>query len=319
MSSTATDARDMVKDLNHKKMVQNSFGCNTEATTTSEKHIDAICSTNEIGSQAKVGFKEVMCSTKINTETQACQKDTIGTEKEVSCLILGPTDFNEKLELNDDLPDCFRCDGSKVNKKGLPCKKCNATGKLQTKFFKDLNNILQVEVGKYCTQEYQKLMMKHLEQKKKEQQKVVHERYVCDGCDIGPIKGIRYQCSFRPNYDLCENCEKGLQPLPYPMLKVRHPDHAPKNLMCQYTYTADISEKKPAPEIPKAHVYMAPKPDVAEPKKPETFEQKCANLFVDNKDLDKSINLEPEAVIEEVEPSQKIMIGGQPKDSKVLI
>ena len=151
MSSTATDARDMVKDLNYKRMVQNSFGCNTETTTTSEKHIDAICATNEIGSQAKVGFKEVMCSTKINTETQACQKDTIGTEKEVSCLILGPADFNEKLELNDDLPDCFRCDGSKVNKKGLPCKKCNATGKLQTKFFKDLHNILQVEVGKYCT------------------------------------------------------------------------------------------------------------------------------------------------------------------------
>jgi hypothetical protein len=50
MSSTATDARDMVKDLNHKKMVQNSFGCNTEATTTSEKHIDATRSTNEIGS-----------------------------------------------------------------------------------------------------------------------------------------------------------------------------------------------------------------------------------------------------------------------------
>jgi len=42
----------------------------------------------------------------------------------------------------EDLPDCFRCDGSKINKKGLPCKKCNATGKLNNKFFKDLNKIL---------------------------------------------------------------------------------------------------------------------------------------------------------------------------------
>ena len=49
------------------------------------------------------------------------------------------------------------------------------------------------------------------------------------------------------------------------------------------------------------------------------MKQKCANLFVEGKDLNKSINLEPEAVIEEVEPAQKIMIGGQPKDSKVLI
>lgn len=93
-SSQATDARDMVKELNQKNAVQNSFGCNTEATKTSEKLIDAICTTNEIGSQAKVKFKEVMCNTKINTETQACQKDTIGTEKEVSCLILGPGDIN---------------------------------------------------------------------------------------------------------------------------------------------------------------------------------------------------------------------------------
>jgi hypothetical protein len=55
------------------------------------------------------------------------------------------------VETEQDLPDCFRCDGTKINKRGLPCKKCNATGKLQTKFFKDLNKILQVEVNKYCT------------------------------------------------------------------------------------------------------------------------------------------------------------------------
>lgn len=69
MSSTATDARDMVKDLARNRMVSNSFGCNTEATTTSEQIIDAICQTNETGSQARADFKEVMCSTRVNTET----------------------------------------------------------------------------------------------------------------------------------------------------------------------------------------------------------------------------------------------------------
>ena len=49
------------------------------------------------------------------------------------------------------------------------------------------------------------------------------------------------------------------------------------------------------------------------------MKEKCANLFNEGKDLNKSINLEPVAVIEEVEPAQKIMIGEQPKDSKVLI
>lgn len=69
MSSTATDARDMVKDLARNRMVSNSFGCNTEATTTSEQIIDAICPTNDTGSQARADFKEVMCSTRVNTET----------------------------------------------------------------------------------------------------------------------------------------------------------------------------------------------------------------------------------------------------------
>jgi len=47
-----------------------------------------------------------------------------------------------------------------------------------------------------------------------------------------------------------------------------------------------------------------------ESRKPNTVKDKCANLFIEGKDLNKSINLEPEAVIEEVEPTQKIMIGG---------
>lgn len=163
----ATDARDMVKDL--KKDI--NIGCNTDMLTTSEKNVSAHTETNEIGSQAKAQFKEVMCNTnKTNTESQATQKEMIGHEKEVSCLIIKPDVFKkeENIEDNADLPECFRCDGKKVNKKGLPCKKCKGTGYLNNKFFKDLNKILQNEVSKYCTQEYQKLLVSHLAKKKEE-------------------------------------------------------------------------------------------------------------------------------------------------------
>jgi hypothetical protein len=80
----------------------------------------------------------------------------IGNEKEVSCMILRPEDLqpNSLNENDDNFPECFRCDGKKINKKGLPCKKCNATGKLNNKFFRDLNQILKTEVSKYCAQEY---------------------------------------------------------------------------------------------------------------------------------------------------------------------
>lgn len=74
-------------------------------------------------------------------------------------MVLKPEDLHPLQEIDDDLPECYRCDGKKVNKKGLPCKKCNAVGKLNNKFFKDLNKILQTEVNKYCTSEYQKLLL----------------------------------------------------------------------------------------------------------------------------------------------------------------
>lgn len=89
-------------------------------------------------------------------------------------MLIRPDDFSqanargeeEMVEDFDSLPECFRCDGNKVNKKGLPCKKCNGTGRLNNKFFKDLQKILAEEVRKYCTTEYQKLLTKHLELKK---------------------------------------------------------------------------------------------------------------------------------------------------------
>lgn len=58
----------------------------------------------------------------------------------VSCLIMKPGDmFNqEKVENLEDLPECFKCEGKMINKNGLPCKKCNGTGKINNKFFKDL-------------------------------------------------------------------------------------------------------------------------------------------------------------------------------------
>jgi len=34
----------------------------------------------------------------------------------------------------------------------------------------------------------------------------VHEGFYCDGCDVSPIKGVRYRCMDCVDYDLCEKC-----------------------------------------------------------------------------------------------------------------
>ena len=51
----------------------------------------------------------------------------------------------------------------------------------------------------------------------------VHAGFTCDCCAIGPIKGIRYSCSVREDYDLCGTCFKSLQPLPHPMIEIDRP------------------------------------------------------------------------------------------------
>ena len=48
-----------------------------------------------------------------------------------------------------------------------------------------------------------------LKSKPKEQNEIeIHLGYICDGCNMAPIKGTRYHCEQCPDYDLCEKCYK---------------------------------------------------------------------------------------------------------------
>jgi len=62
------------------------------------------------------------------------------------------------------------------------------------------------------------------------QEEVIHLNVACDGCGVEPIKGIRYKCSIRKNFDLCSLCEERL-PNEYPMLKIRKNGGAPDVLI----------------------------------------------------------------------------------------
>ena len=38
----------------------------------------------------------------------------------------------------------------------------------------------------------------------------IHHNYTCNGCEMNPIEGDRFNCLECPDYDLCENCiDKG--------------------------------------------------------------------------------------------------------------
>jgi len=50
----------------------------------------------------------------------------------------------------------------------------------------------------------------------------VHHNIVCDGCEVTPIRGIRYKCATCPDFDLCAICEaKGQHPVDHPLIKMR--------------------------------------------------------------------------------------------------
>jgi hypothetical protein len=82
-----------------------------------------------------------------------------------------------------------------INKKGLPCKKCNGTGKINNQFFKNLQKILSNEVSKCCTSQYQKLLIEHLEKKKADQAAVVHPKLVDISDEIYHSISTRRYCS----------------------------------------------------------------------------------------------------------------------------
>ena len=57
----------------------------------------------------------------------------------------------------------------------------------------------------------------------------VHQNVTCDMCGIKPIVGMRFKCSVRNDFDLCEKCEK-IEIQPFPMIKIYHPEQNPAGI-----------------------------------------------------------------------------------------
>eukprot|EP01041_Mallomonas_annulata_P011764 gene11764-24664_t len=60
--------------------------------------------------------------------------------------------------------------------------------------------------------------------------KPIHIGITCDICNINPIIGIRYKCSIRDNYDLCEACESKTEHHA-PFVKIYTPQQSPLGLV----------------------------------------------------------------------------------------
>mmetsp|Transcript_6149 Transcript_6149/g.11543 ORF Transcript_6149/g.11543 Transcript_6149/m.11543 type:complete len:1190 (-) Transcript_6149:311-3880(-) len=60
--------------------------------------------------------------------------------------------------------------------------------------------------------------------------KAVHKAIVCDACGCNPLVGVRYKCSVRPDFDLCEACE-AVDNSPHAFLKIKTPEMSPAAIL----------------------------------------------------------------------------------------
>jgi len=82
---------------------------------------------------------------------------------------------------------------------------------------------------------------------------VVHVGVICDCCEAGDIRGVRYHCVVCPDFDLCEACEKLQVHSDHPFLKVLHPQQMPATISC--TLKGEREKKEEAEE--KAAIFKA--------------------------------------------------------------
>ena len=150
----STDARDMVNELRVRKATENSMGCNTDGPRTVSTNMQASVRTGEMATQAKAKFVDSESNTRmISTESQGTQKTVSGQAAEVNCTILKPEDdlIRSAMKALPEYLECFKCEGRRLNKKGLPCKKCGGSGKISQRMFgPELSEIYNQEVKAYC-------------------------------------------------------------------------------------------------------------------------------------------------------------------------
>jgi len=83
--------------------------------------------------------------------------------------------------------------------------------------------------------------------KKKEPElpKAVHSHIICDGCNVGPIVGIRYKCSICDDFDYCDKCEEQYKSTHlHPFLKIRTADLSPRELSCKLSNGLETEKPK---------------------------------------------------------------------------
>ena len=120
-----------------------------------------------------------------------------------------------------------------------------------TSFFESVNKMLsknfkkmKAKIEKKTQKLVSYLFKEKPEKESKQEPKAIHQKFTCDGCNVGPIQGIRYKCTVCEDFDFCESCEElNKNTHTHPFIKIRCPEIAPVKIIC--AIAEDPVEDKP--------------------------------------------------------------------------
>ena len=88
--------------------------------------------------------------------------------QETECNLIVPGSDSDEECIEEHIP-CFKCKGTQVNKKGLPCRKCNGSGQFNLKGFGNVINLVKEEIETFCTDSFKTLYAEYLAKKQENQ------------------------------------------------------------------------------------------------------------------------------------------------------
>ena len=169
---------------------------------------------NELEKKKKEMIQQIDNEIKFNTtEMNKVKKNS---EKEIKSLEKEQKDLKKKADLLKEKLGIPVEKKPKLKSRAKP--KAKAKPKQNEKKLEDPNNIMAERIKQWG--DYLKLnseqLAKNFSQKyeffknyfTQQPNEEIHYQYICDGCEMAPIKGVRYHCEKCPDFDFCEKCFK---------------------------------------------------------------------------------------------------------------
>jgi PB1 domain len=140
-----TDVRNLIPKIDIATVTQN-VGLKDTNTNTCQEYSAA-------SSQVEIPTSDVGCDglPSVNFANQANGTMINQIDADTHCQILVPDSEESGEEAIEEQINCFKCRGSQINKKGLPCRKCNGTGVFSAKGLKEVSKLVREEITDYCT------------------------------------------------------------------------------------------------------------------------------------------------------------------------